>query len=156
MKIGDKINGGIIFYIESNGIHGLMAAENDIGSSENFDFGSEQIELLTSLVIGKGQENTSLILKKYKVPKAGNLCVDYNFNGFTDWYLPSKEELHLMYIELHRKGIGGFSDSGYWSSSQSGTTDDFGVYEIWWLDFSNGKEYIGIYEKKKIRAIRSF
>jgi len=156
MQIGDEINGCIIFYIESNGLKGLMAANADIGGDDGVEFGLEQSNLTTCETLGKGAENTLLIINNYQEAPAANLCASLNLNGFKDWHLPSKEELNLLYINLHLKGMGCFSGNGYWSSSLSGMHDDYNVNEVWYQDFSDGKVYSGIYDKKNVRPIRAF
>jgi hypothetical protein len=61
---------------------------------------------------------------------AARLCYDLNQGGYSDWYLPSKDELDKLYI--NRSAIGGFSTGLYWSSTEaSGTT---AVYQ----NFANG------------------
>ena len=55
-------------------------------------------------------------MKEYAVRK----CFDYSYGGFDDWFLPSNDELNLMYENLCKKGLGSFADNGncYWSSSE--------------------------------------
>ena len=49
---------------------------------------------------------------------AKQACEKYNDEGYTDWYLPKKEELKLMHKNLKSKGLGDFTlNDGYWSSS---------------------------------------
>ena len=55
-------------------------------------------------------------------------------SGCNTWYLPSNDELGLMYNNLHMGGLGGFANAAYWSSSESSAT------EAWQLDFSTGFE----------------
>ena len=42
---------------------------------------------------------------------------NYKENGFTDWRLPTKDELYELYTNLHKKGIGNFINGNYWSST---------------------------------------
>jgi len=80
------------------------------------------------------------------------LCNDLNINGFNDWYLPSADELLYMYNNLYSKGIGGFKNTNYWSSS----LDNRGLI---YINFSTGDEKGTIVfdsDKKQVRAIRQF
>jgi len=61
-------------------------------------------------------------------------CQEMTVNGLTDWRLPDKEELNLMYLNLQMNGLGGFQDSWYWSSSQDGSN------YAWGQHFSNGTQ----------------
>ena len=67
-----------------------------------------------------------------------------------NWRLPNKEELNLMY-ELHKKGIGDFTDVNYWSSSE------FYAYYAWSQYFYDGYRYY-FYKSYplRVRAVRSF
>jgi hypothetical protein len=68
---------------------------------------------------------------------------------YGDWYLPSKYELNLLYIERAR--VGNFSTSYYWSSTE---TDN---YRAWFQIFSSGNQtnYLK-YNTYYVRAIRAF
>lgn len=70
----------------------------------------------------------------------------------TDWYLPSKDELDLMYNNLKLAGLGNFSNSKYWSSSDTGADG-----KAWSQDFSSGDQTeelkTGLF---KVRASRVF
>lgn len=52
-------------------------------------------------------------------------------NGYNDWRLPSKDELHILY--LNKNKFGGFSQSDYWS----GTTDEIDD-SAWAQSFEDG------------------
>ena len=68
--------------------------------------------------MGAGRRNTR-VLTGYPDGKAAQLCQSYNHEGYNDWYLPSKDELNLMYTNLERRGLGNFNLSGfYWSSTE--------------------------------------
>jgi hypothetical protein len=47
-------------------------------------------------------------------------CQELVMNGYSDWVLPNKDQLELIYKNLHQKGIGGFSSKDYSSSSECG------------------------------------
>jgi hypothetical protein len=80
---------------------------------------------------------------------AARLCGDLTEGGFSDWYLPSKDELNALYT--NRVAIGGFTNDRYWSSSEIDDTN------AECQDFSNGNQprYLK-YETLFVRAIRSF
>lgn len=48
---------------------------------------------------------------------AAKICADYRGGGNDGWFLPSKDELDLMYQNLKENNLGGFSGGSYWSSS---------------------------------------
>ena len=68
-----------------------------------------------------------------------------------DWRLPTKDELNLMYVNLHKKGVGGFANGSYWSSSEINSSN------AWYQSFLNGYQYSG-YEDgtKRVRTVWSF
>ena len=138
--------GGIVFYDKgyySDGWRYLEAAPEDIRIEEksSFVFGyyratdeSEYLKIGTVSKIGSGKINTQMLVEAMKdsayvtINKdedgvrtseyAAKLCYDYELNGYDDWFLPSIEELNLMYINLHKSGLGGFSNDSYWSSTE--------------------------------------
>jgi hypothetical protein len=82
------------------------------------------------------------------------------YGGYDDWYLPSKNELGLMYMNLKVDGIGSFGNGWYWSSSESG--DNGGV---WTQNFNSGAQRgSGLWNMPEalkgsghnVRAIRQF
>jgi hypothetical protein len=75
----------------------------------------------------------------------------YNAGGIRGWFLPSKDELDLMYKNLHKNKVGKFSNVWYWSSSE------FDTDRAWGQNFSDGLQGRG--NKKhsvRVRAIRVF
>jgi hypothetical protein len=70
--------------------------------------------------------------------------------GYSDWYLPSKDELNKLYI--NRVAIGGFASPNYWSSTETGN------YGAWGFSFYDGGAY-GYYKDfndGNVRAVRAF
>jgi hypothetical protein len=77
-----------------------------------------------------------------------------SFDGYDDWFLPSKDELDLMYKNLKQKGLGDFGGSSYWSSSQSNYD-----YRPWSQRFSDGSQDGNLYSRTNpflVRAVRAF
>jgi hypothetical protein len=102
--------------------------------------------------MGTGATNTANIVAVCaQRPIAASVCADLVLNGYSDWYLPSIGEVQLMYSRLHLQGLGGFSGSWYWSSSQ------FYPGYAWHMYFYNGnvndanKDYTD-----QVRAVRAF
>ena len=68
-----------------------------------------------------------------------------------NWLLPDKQELNQMYENLHKKGVGGFTDGSYWSSSEDSA--DF----AWARSFSCGSQYASNkLNALRVRAVRAF
>jgi hypothetical protein len=113
----------------------------------------------TATGIGTGMRNTQLIVSAIKdsttamdsYAEAAHSCRGLCYGGVSDWFLPSKDELNLMYTNLKVSGVGGFAGDYYWSSSENG------VYGAWYQGFSSGgqdltaKSYNG-----RVRAVRAF
>jgi hypothetical protein len=109
----------------------------------------------TATGIGTGKRNTEIIVNFMREIEAkggaASLCDSLVAEGFDDWFLPSKDELNLMYKNLHSMGLGGFNDEFYWSSSESYPTI------AWYQRFSDGAQYY--YDKNTtgcVRAVRAF
>lgn len=123
----------------------------------------------TKTEVGTGKSNTDVLVKAMgsetctsihfgKVIKgkyAAVACVDYSITidgvVYDDWFLPSKDELNLIYKNLKRQSKGSLADSAYWSSSESS-----GSY-AWLQYFDDGYQssvyrYIDFY----VRPIRAF
>jgi len=92
--------------------------------------------------------------------KAAQLCASLNYGGFDDWFLPSLDELDLMYKNLKLKGLGGFNTGDgktwahyYWSSSQ--LNNYYRRAQI--VNFKDGNNWV---EEKpatiSVRAVRAF
>jgi hypothetical protein len=124
IKIGDVYEGGIVFKIDASGKHGLVCATKD-------------------------QRGL------YMFKEAKTSCQNLNLNGFSDWYLPSFDELILMCDNVGQGSsignVGGFVESGYWSSSEVGNSN------AWQLNFNNGiKTSYNQWYEYSARAIRAF
>jgi hypothetical protein len=73
----------------------------------------------TGTAIGTGLTNTNAIVAQSgHTSSAAQVRLDYSDGTYSDWFLPSKDEINLMVRKLKVIGVGGFADNGYWSSSE--------------------------------------
>jgi hypothetical protein len=168
LGVGMTYQGGKIAYIlkfgdpgyDANTLHGLIAATSDQSTGELSEWGCSSTILTGAdgTAIGTGNQNTIDIMAGCSTAGiAARLCSDLVEGGYSDWYLPSKDELYKLY--LNRVAIGGFANSNnmdyYWSSSEIGY--EYGLITAWNLDFATGWQNG---DKKDIpdhvRAIRAF
>ena len=148
--IGEYLNGGYIFYVDGTGEHGLICALSD--QSKEAKWGNSPPAGATGRAVGTGYQNTTdIVLGCPEEGIAARLCYDLEMNGYSDWFLPSIDELLLMYTNLHSKGSGSFDDNFYWSSTQD-------KYGSWVVSFYYGSKSNHDREKNSIRtrAVRAF
>jgi len=104
----------------------------------------------TSWEIGTGKRNTELILAVDPNAPAAKACADYRGGSFDNWFLPSRDEFSLMYINLRRNGIDDFGNNSFWSSSQIDNSSSFALDQRFdWGSYSKSNIY-------SVRAIRAF
>jgi hypothetical protein len=141
--------GGIVFYVDSTGLHGLEAAPIDQGIAE---WGCVGVSLpgADGLVIGTGAQNTADIINNCAdTNTAARLADAYVLNGYDDWFLPSKDELFML--NANNPVVGGFADDRYWSSSEYNSGD------AWDLSVPNGNQSIDNKNRPyRVRAVRAF
>ena len=157
-NIGDRgPAGGIVFYDKGNNTGGwryLEAAPVDLGPVvyQTRSFTAREIEGDSGRGVGRGRYNTEFIIAAHRGNNDGfgaALCDSYEFNGFTDWFLPSRDELSYMYRNLFMKGLGNFRDARYWSSSEEGGAICF--------DFFSGKQETSNPSNRfPVRPVRQF
>jgi Protein of unknown function (DUF1566) len=176
-QLGENYQGGLIFWLDETGQHGLIASKFDLNDNQgiqwrNGDSGNK-ITNAYSDGIGAGASNTRLIIAqqtpdnqsgsfaalvaaRFSVLEDGetpcNTPASPNTTCYGDWYLPSIYELTLLKIRLQLRGIVNFVPDFYWSSTEAD------VANAWLQNFSTGE----IVRSDKastlghVRAVRKF
>jgi len=150
LAIGDSYQGGIIFWLDTTGQHGLIAATADQSTGIQWYNATSTTTNAVRDGIGAGMYNTERIIANQGVGSyAAQICANYQSGGYGDWYLPSKYELNLLYLQ--QTAVGGFASTSYWSSSEGG--EGF-AWRQYFLDGS--QDYFFTNATYKVRAIRAF
>lgn len=165
--------GGIVFYDKgsySEGWRYAEAAQTDLASFE-WGCANSAITNPQSAAIGKGFFNSGAVLNFhdglinfYTNPiVCSNLnngtvvakeALGYELNGYKGWFLPSENELALLYTNLHQQSLGNFTNAIYWSSTENDATT------VKTIDFANGQNVASLKVPApntiKVRCIRYF
>ena len=159
LAIGDTYQGGIIFYLDGNG-GGLIAG--NYTPTETYWGCYVTVNSITGAdgtAIGTGAQNTiDIEAGCTTIGTAADICANLTSNGYSDWFLPSKDELNEMYLNLHQQGLGSFTNNNYWSSSEAiNNGNDIIGNEAYFQSFSNGiQSFDSKNQIKSVRAVRAF
>ena len=167
-SVGDFAQGGIVFWVDETGQHGLVAAKQDQSTGVRWFAGTNGNTQAKGDGPYAGEANTSIIIaaqvaigddgNTYAARICNELQVTEGGKTYGDWYLPSKEELNIMYqnkatIDATAEANGGssFASAFYWSSAESNLNN------AWLQNFINGLQ--GNFNKGntlRVRAVRAF
>jgi hypothetical protein len=168
--IGYPYQGGNVAYVFVAGdpgyvageTHGLIAAPADQSTGIIWAIPANQYTAVpapgaTGTALGTGLANTNAIATQNGTTLstyAAGLCYNLVSGGYSDWYLPSKDELNKLYLNC--VAIGGFDTfayPSYWSSSEyQGIASS-----AWDQSFYDGGQYnAGKYGTDRVRAVRAF
>jgi hypothetical protein len=158
--IGENYGGGIVFYVYDGGQHGLIAAPNDQGTSVSWANGTLKFTGSTGDGLDAGAMNTAMIVASQIADNptgnfAAKACAEYSVTAggitYGDWYMPSKYELNLLYLQ--EAVVGNMAIAGYWNSSES--TTNLNGAGIQFFD-TGGQSTYNKNGSYYVRAIRAF
>jgi len=158
--IGDYRDGGVVFWVDGNG-GGLVCAVSDQSNGIIWHNGTNLVTGATATAIGTGMQNTVTIVGVQGAGSyAAESCSSLTLNGYSDWFLPSQDELNEIYLNLGTVNAAAITNggtafnlsNGYWTSSEYNAT------VAYTQNLSNG--YQGLATKNnltyQVRAIRAF
>jgi hypothetical protein len=162
-SIGDVVNGGVVFWLDSTGQHGLVCSFSDVATSVEWGcYGTDLPNVLNvpynggtplglGAEIGDGFNNTNDILQDCPTAPAALAARSLG----AQWFLPSAKELNQIYInKTTLSGVPGFTafSNFYWSSTE------YNVNLAWRQDFDDGNQYdyVKYQHSANVRAVRAF
>ncbi len=165
--IGEAYGGGVVFHLwkDAQGVEHGLVVELDNQPTNHLSSSSHQIGI-TAQSTWDGNANSTAIANHFGGGGgAAAFCLNLNSGGFSDWYLPSIDELKLLHTNRFNvnQTIAGIQqtsnpnaihigETGYWSS-----TEKWGSSEAWWLWFGEGRILKSIKTGTySLRAIRKF
>jgi len=147
--IGQSYGGGRIFYVDSTGQHGLIAAATDQDKiTDQTTWNYNNVYLITNATsLTNGSANTQLIINAQgnSGSYAALLAKNYKGGGFNDWFLPSVNQLQTLFTYVSTLTptndvvtndvifYASFTGGYYWSSTETSPSNAFVV------SFANGQ-----------------
>lgn len=138
---------GILFFLDiSSGLAIVSALEDynyvaewgcstvDVSGINNVTTDPQEPEVIQGARIGDGLSNTTAIINRCNTDLGGFTAAELCSTLGDDWFLPSRATLNLMYQNLHAKGLGGFEQLNYWTSTE------YGTFDAWYQSFETGEQ----------------
>ena len=162
--IGEEFGGGVIYHLwkDNAGVeHGLIVDKTDLSTAQVWSN-------IDAILIGSSAESSwdglsnsnAIFGQAGHTSSASALCLNSNNGGQSDWYLPSIDELSLLWhsrfnVNKSLSTIGGASvlpiSAGYWSSTELATNGAW-VFDFYGGGAANDFKNYAYY----VRAVRAF
>jgi hypothetical protein len=166
--VGELYGGGIVFWVDHTRQHGLILSLIDISTASAYSNINSTLIGASAQSEWDGASNSNAITGQAgHTISAAKLCldytnIDYGTGIFSDWYLPSRTELALVFrnffevqktLDIDGNPASTLLNKGYyWSSTEVNTSN------AWMVDFSNCSLVNGgkVASLTDVRAIRVF
>lgn len=178
VNVGDEVGGGVVYYADNTKLHGYIANKTNSGGPTE-PFGPAVALSLaggTSKDLGAGKTNTNKLVtkmvgwrgsfstwanRKAAFELCDELSVTVNGDVYSDWFLPSRQELIELFkvkdmLALHGAAV---PPNNYWSSSEG--DGDAAGWSAFYVNFYESVNVVSANVDKEgwvigVRAIRSF
>lgn len=148
---GKTYLGGLIASFNIATGTGLIAAPTDQSIAAVWGCNGTSMTGAYGTAIGTGVTNTAYIVANCaSTPIAAQIANDLVLNGYSDWHLPSKDELNELYLHMAYLAFPGGTQT-YWSSTE------FNSINGWRHNFNTN--FVGGYAKTtaaRVRAVRYY
>ena len=115
--VGQARDGGVVFYVDAVNRKAYVSSTEDLPSTYEWGCKGTNISGADGTAIGTGLQNTlDIVAGCSDTPIAASEALAYEYNSYSDWYLPSEGE--LMEMCAQKAVIGGFENSVYLSSTE--------------------------------------
>lgn len=169
-SIGDFAQGGIVFWVDETGQHGLLCAKKDQSTGVRWHSGRPILTQAKGDGLFAGETNTAIIIATQAAlggdnnPYAARICNELKIieggTMYGDWYLPAKEELNLMCQNKEIINATATENSGsafyhsfYWSSTENAGNHNY----VWSQNFTHNELQSNDKSNSiRVRAIRAF
>jgi hypothetical protein len=152
--LGESFGGGIVFYVDATGQHGLISTASDISSAAWSNVNTLAIGV-SAMSLTDGNSNSNAIVNQAgHTNSAAKICLDYSntvgVDTYSDWYLPALYQLNMLYNQAYVVGL--FTNgNAYWSSTEVSATNAYRHTFITSTQASTAKTAASV-----IRCIRDF
>lgn len=146
-RVGQQAMGGVIFEVDATGRHGKVASHllsaAEIWSTSGEEIGADSDD---------GAVNSQLIIESMEGDPdcAARLCINWDYFGYSDWYLPSLAEMRTIYTYLFEQ-LFKYGGDDFWTSNED-TAENAIVFS-----FRTGEHFFEPKsENKRVMAVRKF